>query len=350
MFASMSPDIMHDLNEGAIPFLMKNLLMYCISSKLYKEEELQRKIQFHEYGFKNTKNRPSLFNLKKKNLNQNAAQSLCLFQHVPFILHESRKDKRLQDVWICVDSLLRIVQIAYSSSVEEKDLNDLEENIRVHLENLSKCFEVELIAKHHFITHYSNVIRAMGPLVSMSTMRFESKHKTLKKIANETCNYVNLTKTMATKHQQMVSVINDSYTDKFTHGKTSKLIDAFQIDLLRKYSDCEREIYVTKHMRYNVFNYRKGLFLLAKNNIYQIEQIVVGNSDYYFLCSHFDFVQFDTFLNSIKIWKRLPANYDVLKFSCLENKNVFEKKILDGESYIILETLESKQIYSSNIQ
>lgn len=350
MFVNMTPDIMHDLNEGAIPFLMSKLFMYCISSKLCKQDDLEKEIQFHDYGFKNTKNYPSLLSLKKKNLNQNAAQSLCLFQHIPFILHKLRNDKRLKDVWICVESLLRITQISYSPKIDEEDLNDLEIAIQTHLEKLPQCFKslkVELIPKHHFITHYPNVIRSMGALNTMSMMRFESKHKTLKKIANESCNYINLTKTMAKKHQQMISVVHDNYTDKFINGKTTQLNDAFQMDLLKEYLDHSDEVYVTKHLRYNIFNYRKGLFVSTKNQIFEIEQIFVIKCNYYFLCTCFDFVEYDKFLNSIKILKRNPIAYEVIEFSCLENKNVFEKKNLNGEYYIILETLDLKNIYSS---
>lgn len=274
MFSSMTPDIMHDLNEGAIPFLMKTLFQYCISSKLCKEDDLERKIQFYDYGFTNTKNCPSLLNFKKKNLNQNANQSMCLFRHTPFILYHLRNAKKLKDVWICVESLLRITQIAYSSKIEEEDLKDLENSIQIHLEHLHKCFKIELIAKHHFITHYPNVIRAMGPLVGMSMMRFEAKHKSLKKIANETFNYVNLTKTLATKHQQLLSTVDDSYTDKFSHGKLLEIKDPLHIELLKKFSIFDEEMRVARHLRYNIFNYRQKPNFGNRANFHEEDQLL----------------------------------------------------------------------------
>lgn len=43
-----------------------------------------------------------------------------------------------------------------------------------------QLFKQDLIPKHHFILHYPNVIRKLGPLKKLWTMRFEAKHKALK--------------------------------------------------------------------------------------------------------------------------------------------------------------------------
>lgn len=164
--------------EGVIPFLMRNFFKYCVSTKIFStEDDLIREIQFHDFGFKNRKNCPSLVSMVKNNLNQNATQSKCLFQHIPYIFYKKRES--VKDIWICVQSLLRITQIAYSSYLVEDDLIELENSIKLHLESVQKYFKVGLIPKHHFITHYPNIVRSMGPLVSMSMMRFESKHKSL---------------------------------------------------------------------------------------------------------------------------------------------------------------------------
>lgn len=37
-----SVDIMHDLNEGAIPFLLKLVFSYCISQKIFNEDLLEK--------------------------------------------------------------------------------------------------------------------------------------------------------------------------------------------------------------------------------------------------------------------------------------------------------------------
>lgn len=311
MLDTMTPDIMHDLNEGVIPFLMRNFFKYCLSTKIFPtEDDLIREIQFHDFGFKNRKNCPSLVSMVKNNLNQNATQSKCLFQHIPYIFHKKRES--VEEIWICVQSLLRITQIAYSSSLNESDIRELENNIKLHLENVQKYFKIGLTPKHHFITHYPNIVRSMGPLVSMSMMRFESKHKTLKEMAHNTNNFINLTKTIAIKHQQISSLVIDSFRDKIACGKIIKTDEMYlheRDDILRKYLDFKHEIYEAHHLDYNIFTYKTGL-LISENNC-------------------------------------LLAHYAVVQFSCLNNKNVYEKKVLEKEHYIILDTLELEKIYSS---
>lgn len=344
---NMAPDIMHDINEGIVPFLLKHLFAYCISKKIIGDDDLKRKIQFHHYGFLNKKNCPSLVSFDKRNLNQNAAQSLCLLQHIPFIFHDYRNNMKLKEVWTCVESLLRVTQIVYSSIIDRDDLNDLEYNIRNHLEDIKQHFGIEMIPKHHFLTHYPAVIRSMGPLKALSSMRFEGKHKTLKRIAGQTNNFINLTKTLATKHQQMASTIDDNYRNKFANGKLRKIDDIFlndHVDLINDHFNRIEELRETKWLEYNVFNYRKGFFIFENSFLYEIEKIVVKDSNFYFVCIQFDYVEFVKFLNSIKIKKSLRTKYAVIEFSSLKNKNVYDKQILDGEYYIILGTLDLKNI------
>lgn len=71
----------------------------------------------------------------------------------------------------------------------------MENCIRIHLESIKQYFNGKTIPKHHFVSHYPAAIRSMGPLNTMSMMRFESKHKTLKEFACRTNNFINITKT-----------------------------------------------------------------------------------------------------------------------------------------------------------
>lgn len=43
MLDSMAPDIMHDVNEGAIPFLLKNLFEYVMKHKVCDEKKICNK-------------------------------------------------------------------------------------------------------------------------------------------------------------------------------------------------------------------------------------------------------------------------------------------------------------------
>lgn len=65
---------------------------------------------------------PTLKNTQKRALGQNASQSLCLFRHLPYILHDYQNDERMTTIWECTSSLLRICETIYSTEVRESEI------------------------------------------------------------------------------------------------------------------------------------------------------------------------------------------------------------------------------------
>lgn len=78
-------DGMHDVLEGAISELLKHFFEYCLKKNIFSASELDNAAKYHDYGVLNQSNVPSEINIDKKNLGQNASQSLCLFRNLPFI-------------------------------------------------------------------------------------------------------------------------------------------------------------------------------------------------------------------------------------------------------------------------
>lgn len=260
---NQSVDIMHDLNEGVIPFTLKHLVKYCSSEKIIKEVDLTKMIQYHDYGILNRKNVPSRINLDKHNLNQSASQSLCLLRHIPFILYEFRE--KLKDVWVCVENLLEIVQIAYSLKIVEHDLQNLNQNTFEYLSCVQQKLKItdNLTPKHHFMTHYASIIRAMGPLKPMSMIRFESKHKTFKTFMKNTVNFININKSMAIKHQQMMSRCENSYENQISSGKKTILKNIGDLRATTEISGSD-SIYSVKWLQYNSYKFRVGLLIYTR--------------------------------------------------------------------------------------
>ena len=58
--------------------------------------------------------------------------------------------------------------------------------------------------KHHFMTHYPQQIRLIGPLVNFWTMRFEAKHRFFKRLGHIVCNYRNILKRLAVRQQMFL--------------------------------------------------------------------------------------------------------------------------------------------------
>lgn len=97
-----------------------------IKSKIVSEDNLVKKFQYYDYGYLNHDRRPSTINLAKKNLNQNASQSKCLFFHVPFVLFNELQHPKLKGIVECMEALFVITKISYSLKIKKSDLAELE--------------------------------------------------------------------------------------------------------------------------------------------------------------------------------------------------------------------------------
>ncbi|CAN8009013.1 unnamed protein product [Ixodes pacificus] len=53
----------------------------------------------------------------------------------------------------------------------------------------------------HYLIHYPRSIRLYGSLSKLSSMRFEAKHQYFKSLAKKTRNFINICRTLSTRHQ-----------------------------------------------------------------------------------------------------------------------------------------------------
>lgn len=344
---NISVDILHDLNEGTIPFLMKELFNRCIALKIFNVNTLIKMIRFYDFGRLNTKNKPSNLSIEKKNLGQNGAQSRCLFLHLPFILWKYKSNHILAEMWICVKSLLKICQIAYSYKITDSDLVTLENEVGIHLENVQKYFKVKLTPKHHFLTHYSSVIRSMGPLVHMSMMRFESKHKYFKDHIKKTNNFININKWLAVKHQHYLCKEENGYQNEITIGSKILLSEAFITDHADTFAGKIGHAIIlneVKWLRCNGIIFRNSLLILNESVVFEIIKIVSLDDKYYFLCKKFESLGLNQYFNCLEIQQSFPINYSLICFDKLAHTKSYELKKCDEKQYIIADTLELNNI------
>lgn len=339
-------DIMHDLNEGAIPFALKQFFQYAISNKVFSLEELNEKIQFYYYGPLSESNKPSQIQLDKRSLGQNATQSLCLMQNIPYILFKYKENPALKDLWECITSLLRIIEVVYSYEVSEMDLKQLEIDTTLHLESIKCKFLSTLKPKHHFILHYSNIIRLLGPLVYFNMFRFESKHKFFKTTAQSTNNYKNINKTLAIKHQQLLCQSDFTYKNNIDCGVKKQIKRGSQNEILfQNYVQNQLvEVHTVEWLKFNNYEYRKGLLLVFDSHFNEILDILSVDGSYYFIAHKLLCLELNEFLNSFKISKVSGVETIIIGLETLLNKKSYEIKYLDKEPYVIIDTRDLRHI------
>lgn len=346
---NITVDLMHDILEGIIPFVLEKLFRYCIANKIATLEKIQNLVECFNFGELYKQTIPSKINLERKNLGQNASQSYCLFIHIPYILFKF-KDK-LCNIWKPIETLLEILQIIYSHKINDIDLERFDQLVHEHLNSTKMCFEVSLKPKHHFLLHYARVIRSMGPVIFLWVMRMEAKHQFFKNIAHRTKNFINLKKTMAFKHQANIFVNNSPYKDVLIAGRVIEPLNWFEEfgnyeDLLNDHfsSEDNEKLRLIKFVEIGHIKYKPGLLIELDSIFYQIDFIAFFDSNCAFLCSKCYIVnQYETFLNSLEL--KEIQNYKLIKHTDLKNLNVYEKRYFKDKIYLIAKDLELYRIY-----
>jgi len=265
------PDIVHDLFEGIVPVELARCINVLLSKKFFTLEHLNNLIHSFPYKDGDKTNRPHLLpkNLKKKStLGGNAHENWCLLRLLPFIIGKLVPSD--EPAWQVILDLKDIAELVVAPVHCLESIAYLECKISEHRERYQELFpEQKLLPKHHFLEHYPEMIKCFGPLVSLWTMRFEAKHSFFKQVARHLNNFRNITLSLATKHQLMVSynmLCPDNEKPSLDVAKVSKVpIDVLNEDVLntitQTYPDIS-DVNLAQSVTVSGINYKKGMIVV----------------------------------------------------------------------------------------
>lgn len=362
-----SQDLMHDVYEGAMPFILRHFFAHMIEHGIITGRDIEEKIQTFDYGILASKTTPSKLCLKKKNLNQNASQMHSLMTHIPFIfidllqLEDKSKKTVVHGVWPVIEYMLKIDQVISSTVITETDLISLEKYTDEFLTNIQTKFKVDLIPKLHFLTHYANTIRAMGPVTYLQMMRGDAKHQPFTQYAKRCKNYRNICKTLSEKHQEVLAAKcrENSYRNRFETSKKMVKVENKNGILLKQMENHSKLLYeyfgahinrimILNSIVYNTFIFRKGLFLILSNAMHQIDAVIKFNDSLLLLCTTYNTVKFYKFANCFEIKKSSETFLiEIDKLVCMRT---YEAKILNNQPQIIADNLDLIPIYEDYIK
>lgn len=237
-----------------------------------------------------------------------------------------------KDTW---SELIKYATFAYNNSIHSTTA------IECHTKFIVNDIKKDLIPKHHLLLHYPRVIRAMGPPIFTSTMRFEAKHQDLKKIVQKTNNFKNINKTIAEKNQTLMSLHVNRYCDEIEIGST---IDSFEnnddFDLYKSYGlVLKGNKVLIKCLKLNNIVYKPKLLLLHDSLFYEISMILESSDGHFFLCEHsFRVKQLDLFTHSL-ILEFNERCSRAINMNVLLNKSSYQKMFVRGNARVICETL-----------
>lgn len=196
-------DVMHDILEGVATDLIVLVIRDCIQKKYFTYDKLNYRIESFNYGRHYCNSKPSLFKqsfLKGETKSgQNASQTMCLLYCLPMILGDLVKCD--SEGWNLLLLLIEIFGILLSPSISKSGILYLNSIISEFLYSYQDTFKKTLKPKHHHLLHYASSIELIGPLRYFWSMTFESKHKFFRTSAHVSCNFKNVAKTVAYRHQ-----------------------------------------------------------------------------------------------------------------------------------------------------
>lgn len=345
---NMPVDVMHDVNEGIVAYCIHDFFALLIEKKITSAADIQRRVRDFIYSPIHLQNKPSLINFEKHNCNQNASQLYCLIVNLPFIFFDLKEE--IGEFWKPVETLLKSMQIIYSTVITEADIKSLEIRIKNHLSCVIEVFGRSLTPKHHFILHYPECIRKLGPPILLWTMRFEAKHKVFTDIARARKNFINVTKTMAVEHQERMCKHPNLLCTFQSSAKFSQFSKTMQFSKYKSIMEkaLKTDLDSTRlhaFATYGGLEYRSGSLFILNGGIFNILHILSNDSKHFFICEPYKILNFDNFLHSFEIERQdAPESALIFDENSLQNIMVFNKLFMNGHFYVIADNLFIAQL------
>ncbi|XP_022162857.1 uncharacterized protein LOC111028505, partial [Myzus persicae] len=108
---------------------------------------------------------------------------------------------RDSEYWQLYILLRKIIEIVTLKSIQPSYALILTTLISEHHQLYLKLFNTNLKPKHHHLLHYPDIMKKVGPLSHLWSMRYESKHRESKLTAHSITSRKNICLTLALKHQ-----------------------------------------------------------------------------------------------------------------------------------------------------
>ncbi|CAF0996417.1 unnamed protein product [Brachionus calyciflorus] len=225
----LAPDLMHDLLEGVIPLNFRLLLRQLYTDKAYNNDQFYNDFCNFPYGRIDRKNKVPIHLFVTNpistgnSMTMSATHMWTLIRIFPLITGDKFKDNKY---FINFISLIEIFNILNQNCFNEKLITNLEKKIAIYLKQFKILYPHQNITpKQHFLIHYGRAIRTFGPPKTYSTMRFEAKHSYFKRVNQATHNHINLTYSLAMRHQrlQLYHLSSINYFSTLEYGQLQKI-------------------------------------------------------------------------------------------------------------------------------
>ena len=315
-----APDIMHDLLEGVCGLEVHLVIAQLIGEGLFDLDLLNSRITSFDYSTTDSKNKPSPISFNKLQQpdsasGQTATQMWCLIRSLPLLIGDKVPEEH--PYFDLLLQLLECMDFIFCPEITIGETFFLKHLIKEHHEYFLALFpDRTLKPKHHFMTHYPQQIRLLGPLVHFWTMRFEAKHRFFKRLAHIVCNFKNILKTLSYRHQMYLCYHIMSSKDVVERdlevgpGSKEMIASLTGAELIVRALAVHMfdEVYVAKWCVVHGINYSKNLMVITGKtddllpSFHQILYIIVGeNNNVYLQTRKWTTIAYDRHTHSFMI-------------------------------------------------
>lgn len=208
LFSQVGVDVMHDLNEGVIKYIMCEIIVAFVDKAKYFSIELfNNKLASFNYGPDSTDVPVSLSidSLRKRNLRLSSSEvaTLCRYFGIMFGDLVPRDDK----YWELYVQLMLLLDVVMCSAFRPERTIFMQHLASTICEMYTSLFSQNIKPKFHYLLHYHSAMLKFGPLRYLSSMRFEAKHRPNKLASKSSSNRINMTLSIAKRHQLILNDI-----------------------------------------------------------------------------------------------------------------------------------------------
>lgn len=348
-------DAMHDILEGIAPLEIKLLLSHCFTNNFFTLKIFNDRLLNFNFGY-TIADKPvpilsSIFQSQEKSIRASASQMSVLIQVLPFLIGDKIPEDN--DNWLCFLLLRRIIEIIFSPVLTEAHCSSLKLLIEDHHCKFVCLYGYDsLIPKMHFLIHYPEQIKLLGPMVHTWTMRYEAKLNFFKQ-SSRYSNFKNIAYSVAASHQRWICYqrASGSLVERTCEygplkpGTTIMSLDEETSNIQQEILKILPEI-DTRTMVFQPTWIHKDGVLYKNNNAYLVigsdgldplfgrldEVIVVGNNPV-FMITKCNVLYFDSHFHAYVIKIGIERSY----LCNVTHKNVYHAHMLsDGLLYITL--------------
>ena len=278
----LPPCLGHDLFEGVVKHDVKLILDHLIKDKqLFSFKAFNVAVKKFSFKGSDLNSKPNSINENADNIGGHAMQNWCLLRFMPLIVCEVL-NVDIDDSDSVFNMLLllhEIVEIVVAQAIDEANIASLSVLVECYLTERSKCFPNERVRpKHHYLTHYPELIQKFGPLIHVWGMRFESKHAYFKQCVRTSKNFINVAGMLAEKHQ-LLQAYYTAGTLLPDPVEVKQQTSVFEPDL---YKDSIRDgvrrshllpggtFYVSNEATLRGQSYKNGMVVIMKDDLYKL--------------------------------------------------------------------------------